>query len=73
MFQFPNTELAITLLAAAVGMVATGWLAAVAHGVFYAAGAVWAFREITAGANWFRRVLGSAFAIYLVVSLLSRL
>ncbi len=69
-YQKPNAELVITLLAAAVGMVVTGPLAVCARVVFYVAGAIWAFREIVDGANWFRRGLGTVFALYLLVSLI---
>lgn len=34
---------------------------------------VWAYLELTAGANWFRRLLGAGFLVYLVVRLGGRL
>jgi len=51
-----------------------GWLADKAAGgsglgraVFYAALAVWAWQEVTDGANWLRRLFGAAGFVYVVV------
>ena len=65
--QFPN----VPLLAAFAG----GQAAAVIHGaghtaaavVSYAAMTIWAYEELARGVNWFRRLLGLAYVIILVV------
>jgi hypothetical protein len=65
--QFPNPPLIVALLA--------GWAASFAHGslhayttsVAYLALAIWAYEELAHGVNWFRRLLGLAFAVVTVV------
>lgn len=37
--------------------------------VFYVALSVWAYEEARHGDNWFRRLLGLGFSIYIIVSL----
>jgi hypothetical protein len=65
--QFPNPP----LLAAA-----GGWLVAAAtdgevhdsaRAVFYVGLAAWAWEELTDGVNWFRRTVGAAGLVYVVV------
>jgi hypothetical protein len=65
--QFPNLPLIIALIAG--------------HGIRYVAGAghaylltvaylamtIWAYEELARGTNWFRRLLGVAFLVILVV------
>ena len=54
---------------------AAGWLADKAAGgsglmraVFLAGLAVWAWQELTDGANWLRRLFGAAGFVYVVIS-----
>jgi hypothetical protein len=65
--QFPNLPLAIGLLAG----VASDFTDAAAHryleSISYLALAIWAYQELTEGVNWFRRLLGLAFTVVLVV------
>lgn len=69
----PNAQLAVALVASVAGRFTEG----VAHGyisaVFYVALGIWAFGEATGGVNWFRRLLGVGFLIYVVVRLAAAL
>jgi hypothetical protein len=71
--QFPNLALAVALVAS----LAAGFTEGAAHrslrAVSYLALGVWAYEEIRHGENWFRRALGTGFAIYLIASLTSAL
>lgn len=59
-FQFPNPPLITVMLAALCARAARGRNAAAAGLVEQLALLVWAYQEVTAGANWFRRLLGLA-------------
>jgi len=67
--RFPVVQLPNAPLLAA----GAGWLAEKATGsgyaraVFLAGLAVWAWQELTDGANWLRRVLGAAALVYVVL------
>jgi len=65
--QAPNAPLAVALAAGVAARLvsgdAHGYLSAI-HLVFLG---VWAYLEASAGANWFRRALGIAFLVYVVV------
>jgi hypothetical protein len=67
--QFPNPPLIVALVAS----VARHFTHDTAHrlvlSVFYVALSVWAYEEARHGDNWFRRLLGLGFSIYIVVSL----
>ena len=68
--QFPNAPLIVALLAAGVSWVAgDGSIYEVARGVFYVALTIWAWEEAARGVNLFRRILGVAGLIYVVVAL----
>lgn len=71
--QFPNAPLAVALLASIAGELTHGAGYHVALAVFYGALSLWAYGEARHGDNWFRRCLGVAFCIYIVVSLVGRL
>ncbi|MBV9604379.1 MAG: hypothetical protein JO027_04710 [Solirubrobacterales bacterium] len=59
-FQFPNPPLIAAMLSGAVARITHGPTARAAAGVSALAGLVWAYQEITDGANGFRRLLGVA-------------
>lgn len=65
--QFPNAPLILGLLAGA----AATFLGGVAHGyavsVSYLGIAIWAYKEIVGGVNWFRRLLGVTFMLITIV------
>jgi hypothetical protein len=67
--QVPNAPLIVALLAFAVGRFVHGTAAAFASSVFYVALGIWAYEEAARGVNWFRRLLGAGFLIYIVVRL----
>lgn len=73
LWQWPNRELWVTLAAATVAKLSDGWLHAAASAVFFLAGAIWAYLELTHGVNWFRRGLGAVFLLYFFVQLLRHL
>jgi hypothetical protein len=62
--QLPNAPLLVA---------GAGWLADKATGSGYARAvflvglAVWAWQELTGGANWLRRILGAAGLVYVVI------
>jgi hypothetical protein len=65
--QWPNPPLWVALAAALAAALTGGRTHDVATAVFFMALTVWAYLELTDGANWFRRALGVAGLIYLVV------
>jgi hypothetical protein len=65
--QFPNVPLAVALAAGEVGNLASGTGHTYATSVSYLALTIWAYEELVHGVNWFRRLLGLAFAVILVV------
>jgi hypothetical protein len=65
--QFPNLPLIVALLADAAGKLVDGGAHSYTTAVSYLALAVWAYEELAHGVNWFRRLLGLAFVIYLIV------
>jgi hypothetical protein len=67
--QFPNPPLIVALLASLAGRYTHGREHAYASAIFYIALAIWAYEEARRGDNWFRRLLGCAFLIYIVVEL----
>lgn len=71
--QFPNAPLIVGLLAGAIGGVVHGREHDYAVAISYLAIGVWAYEELTQGVNWFRRLLGAAFAILMVVRIANAL
>lgn len=67
--QLPNAPLLLALVASLVSRFLDGDGYAYARAVFFLGLAAWAWLEITLGVNAFRRVVGVAGALYLVVSL----
>jgi hypothetical protein len=65
--QFPNLPLIVALAADVVGNFVTGSAHSYATSVSYLALTVWAYEELANGINWFRRLLGLAFLILLIV------
>lgn len=67
--QFPNAPLLVGLAGWGVAELADGSMQAYARAVFHVGISVWAWGELTGGANRFRRVLGAAGLVYVVVEL----
>lgn len=71
--QFPNAPLLVALAASVLGRVCGDAARPYFDATFALLAAVWAYLELTAGSNAFRRVLGAGFLVYLVVRVGSRL
>jgi hypothetical protein len=65
--QFPNLPLIIAFLAGEGGRLVHGPDHAYTASVSYLAMTIWAYEELTHGVNWFRHLLGVAYAIIMVV------
>jgi hypothetical protein len=65
--QFPNLSLIVAFLAGEAGRFLDGGARSYAAAVSYLAMAIWAYEELVRGVNWFRRLLGLAFVILLIV------
>jgi hypothetical protein len=65
--QWPNPPLWAALGGLLVGALTSGSVHAYARAVFYAGLAAWAYLELTEGVNWFRRALGAAGLLYVVL------
>jgi hypothetical protein len=69
LIQFPNAPLLVGLAATLVARLADGAAAAYAEAIGRLALGVFAYLELTDGANWLRRLLGAAVLVYLVYAL----
>lgn len=67
--QFPNPPLIIGLLALGLRYLASGAWAVALGVVGYAFIGAWAYLELTDGVNLFRRVLGAAGLVYVLVAI----
>ncbi len=65
--QVPNVPLLVALVAALASAFIDDGTTAVARSVFYVALAVWAYEEAANGVNGFRRALGIAGLLFVVV------
>lgn len=65
--QFPNLPLVIALTAGRVSRYVRGTGHAYVLAVGFLAMTIWAYEELARGTNWFRRLLGLAFMMDLVV------
>ena len=65
--QFPNLPLIVAVLAGEAGKLPDGSAHSYAASVSYLAMAIWAYEELVHGVNWFRRLLGLAYVIPLIV------
>lgn len=70
--QFPNPPLIIGVVALGARYLATGSVADVLAAIGYVFIAIWAYLELTAGVNLFRRALGLAGLAYIVVIIAQR-
>ena len=71
--QFPNAPLAVAVAAFVAGRLVDGRAQDYSTSVFHIALGVWAYLEVTRGANWFRRLLGVVGLVYVVVKLAAEL
>lgn len=70
--QFPNPPLIIGLVALGLRSLASGTWADALGAIGYVFVAIWAYLEVTAGVNLFRRVLGLAGLAYVVFAIVQR-
>jgi hypothetical protein len=67
--QFPNLPLIVSLAGSVVARVADGRAGDYGEAVSRLGLAIFAYLELTAGVNWFRRLLGAGVLVWLVVTL----
>jgi hypothetical protein len=67
--QFPNPPLIVALLTGLAERFTHGREHAYLSAISQLALGIWAYEEARRGSNWFRRLLGLAFSIYIVVQL----
>jgi hypothetical protein len=65
--QFPNLPLIVAVAAGIAHDFITGTTGRYLQAVAYVALGIWAYDEVTRGANWFRRLLGATFLVIVVV------
>jgi hypothetical protein len=65
--QFPNLPLIIAFVAGEAGRFVHGSDHTYTASVSYLAMTIWAYEELTHGVNWFRHLLGVAYAIIMTV------
>jgi hypothetical protein len=65
--QFPNLPLIVALFAGTAARFLDGSAHSYAASVSYLAMTIWAYEELVYGVNWFRRLLGLAYVILLIV------
>jgi hypothetical protein len=65
--QFPNVPLIFAFLAGAVGSHVHGASRSYATAAAYLAMTVWAYEELARGVNWFRRLLGLAYTMIMIM------
>jgi hypothetical protein len=65
--QFPNAPLILAFLAGAVGSHLPGATRSYATAAAYLGMTVWAYEELARGVNWFRRLLGLAYMIIMIM------
>ena len=70
--QFPNPPLIVALLAFALRWITPDSWANALTAVGYVFLAAWAYLEIAQGVNAFRRVLGAAALVYVIVLMVER-
>jgi hypothetical protein len=65
--QFPNLPLTVGFIAGEAGRLLDGSAHSYAASISRLAFTIWAYEELARGVNWFRRLLGLAYLIFLVV------
>jgi hypothetical protein len=69
LLQFPNPPLIAALLASGGARLTHGQGHRALTAIFFAALTIWAYEEARHGENWFRRLLGLGFGLYILISL----
>ena len=71
--QLPNPPLLVAIVGWLVGALASGEVHRAGRAVFYIGISVWAWEELTAGVNWFRRLIGAGLLVWLAAQIASSL
>jgi hypothetical protein len=71
--QFPNLPLIIGLVSGYGSRYVGGAAHAYLLTIGYLAMTIWAYEELAHGTNWFRRLLGLAYTVILVIRIAHRL
>ena len=69
LLQFPNVPLFAALAGALAARLTHGTAHDYSRAVFFAGLTAWAWEELSEGVNWFRRAVGAAGLVYVVVKL----
>jgi hypothetical protein len=72
LFQLPNKELTVVIVSRAVALALGEEAGRGPRNLSNAALLWWSYRELTAGANWFRRAIGLGAGAYSSHALLTR-
>ena len=67
--QFPNVPLFVAIGGAVASRLTDGTAHDYARAVFYVGLTAWAYEELVDGTNWYRRILGAAGLVYVIVKL----
>jgi hypothetical protein len=67
--QFPNPPLLVAIAGWGLAAATDGTARDVGRAAFVAGLGVWALMEVVAGVNWFRRLVGAAALVWIVVGL----
>jgi hypothetical protein len=65
--QFPNLPLIVAFLAAEAALLLHGEAHLYARSISYLGMTIWAYEELVDGVNWFRHLLGFAYAVIMVM------
>jgi hypothetical protein len=71
--QLPNAPLLAALAAWVVAALTHDSVHSYARAAFYVGLAAWAWGELSDGANWFRRALGAAGLVYVVIKVAAQI
>jgi len=71
--QFPNAPLLVAFAGWGLAAVTDGTANDMGRAAFVAGLGVWALLELVAGVNWFRRLVGAAALVWIVVALADKL
>jgi hypothetical protein len=65
--QFPNLPLIVAFVAGESAMYIHGEAHFYARSISYLGMTIWAYEELVSGVNWFRRLLGTVYAVVMVM------
>lgn len=71
--QFPNPPLILAFAGWAVAAISSGTVHDIGRWIFTIGLAIWAWQETTGGVNWFRRLLGVAGLVWVLITLVGEL